>query len=138
MVSKIKYPVELDDSIFNELKKVWNSFKNVNIIYPKKRISVKKSKALIRFLLLKSPDDFAFTLLDFLVQNEYCSENDLKKIFRIGDWAIKISVCLCPNLSLGLLNKCLASKDLQVFEHTLFRFGRKDHFKKYLLTAKER
>lgn len=76
---------------------------------------------MVTFLLAKAPREFACVLLSDLAEDRPMTADLLEQIFDTGDESCQVSICLRPDLSQRLEDKCRNSRNEQVLEHYLAR-----------------
>jgi hypothetical protein len=123
-MTTIRIPCVLDKRSFDKLRQAWDEHKNVNKVIPQNLNSAQAEK-LFMLVLQMLPDEFGFSLLGDLVElYDDISMELLERLFKYGDTACNVSICLKHNLNATLLELCRTSKDKNVQQH----FGEKQTY----------
>jgi hypothetical protein len=118
----IQVPSCLTLTTFEVLKMRWDRNKNVTIVLPK-QFSDREIECLFEFLLPTLPNQFAFCILENVIDLNNVPMPLLNKLFDYGDTGCNVTICLKDDLIPELIYKCLNSKDLNVKEHFLTKLG---------------
>lgn len=115
-LTRIEFPSTVSVAEFDVLSKRWSSSANVDLEI--NRPNDKKAlETLFRFLLDRLPNALAFAVLSDLAECENVDDALLAELFRKGDTACRVSICLRDELSVELHQLCTASDDPDVIEH---------------------
>ena len=100
---------------YHILKKKWEKSSDICIGIGK--FSVEQLNDLCLFLLNKKDDEFALDVLSELLENENVTIDICKEVFRKGNIACKVAVCLRNDLDDALKSTCLENDIMEVREH---------------------
>ena len=116
----IKLPRKISDTLqIDQWEDIWRKADSLSYSIPQD-LSVDEIRNYFSFFMNRLPSEFAFTVLGEIAEFANAPWDLLEKLFNRGDTGCMVSICCRPDLSGGMLTKCLNSSNPDVIEHVVF------------------
>lgn len=99
--------------------KLWKNTNSINYLIPQD-LSIDEIRDYFSFFMKRLPSAFAFAVLGEIAEFDNTPSDLLEELFEKGDTGCMVSICCRPDLTAGLLTKCLNSSNPDVLEHVVF------------------